>query len=840
MTASNIFHLPEFIEEEQRRQAHIIVIACSVCIISLLVFIVYYGIISQLYNVLPMVVQFPLVLWAAYLTRRGAVDIAALLLTWSMLLGVFGLSLINDGLYDTALQVIPGVLIIAALLLQKRQLIILSLFSLSAVFAIAMLQAYQIIHTPPRSQNPMSDVFDIIIVDGATVILVMMVSFYLKETLMRLRQEKVHLSESEELFRSLYENTAIGLYRTTPDGRVLLANPALVKMLGYSSFTEFSSKNLEDEGFEPSYERKKFIDRIESEGVINGLESLWTRKDGTHVYIRESARALRDANGRTVYYDGTVEDISERKHMEEALRNSEERFKLSMEATNDGLWDWNIATDEGYFSPAYYLMLGYDPGTFSAEGKAWKDLIHPEDRAHTIRANEECIEGVRESFEVEYRMKARTGEWRWILGRGKCIARDAGGRATRLVGTHVDITERKVTEQLVRDMQRRESIGILSGGIAHDFNNLLGSMMGNVSLAQSHLPALHPAGANLKKAMSAMERATELTQQMLAYSGKGKFQIRAIDVGSVVLEHASLFNVSLPKNVTLSTHLPSAPVCVNGDPGQIEQVIMNLIINGGEAIGDKQGEVSISLAEVVLESGELAPYGKFTSVTLSPGPYAVLEVRDTGIGMSAETQNKIFDPFFTTKFIGRGLGLSAVLGIIQGHKGGLIVESSEGCGTTFRLILPAVDAPPPLPPAPAADTSSQPAERTAVLVIDDEEDVATMAQEMLEAGRYATMVALNPLTGIELYSQHARDIGVILLDLTMPDMSGKDVVDALHAIDEDVKIIITSGYSEDEVVKKLASATVSGFIQKPYRLQSLLALVKDVMREDAESAVNRE
>jgi two-component system, cell cycle sensor histidine kinase and response regulator CckA len=210
------------------------------------------------------------------------------------------------------------------------------------------------------------------------------------------------------------------------------------------------------------------------------------------------------------------------------------------------------------------------------------------------------------------------------------------------------------------------------------------------------------------------------------------------------------------------------------------------------------------------------------------GSYASLEVTDSGIGMSQETLVKIFDPFFTTKFTGRGLGLSAMLGIVQGHKGGIAVESTEGGGTTFRIVLPSVAAPAPVQASAAIGIRTQTMAAT-ILVIDDEPNIAGMAVEMLETESYQTLVELNPLRGIELYKQRRSDIGAVLLDLTMPEMSGKEVVDALRAIDPGVKIIITSGYSQEEVTRKIGAAEVSGFIQKPYRLQTLLSIVQRVL-----------
>ncbi len=407
---------------------------------------------------------------------------------------------------------------------------------------------------------------------------------------------------------------------------------------------------------------------------------------------------------------------------------------------------------------------------------------------------------------------------------------DENGNVTQIAVLGFDITERNTTEEMLRDAQRHESIGILAGGIAHDFNNLLGVMLGNVTLAQTHIPPSHPAALNIERTLTAIERAAHLTGQMLAYSGKGKFQIRTIDLGAAVQEHVSLFSASLAKNVTLVTHLPSTPILINGDPAQIEQIIMNLIINGGDAIGDKRGLVTISLSAAAMNAESLVQFSRITRSTLAEGNYALLEVADNGIGMSKETAAKIFDPFFTTKFTGRGLGLSAVLGIIKGHKGGVMVESVPGVGTTFRLILPAMDAPQCADTAEAGVRCNGVQATTTILVIDDEEEIAAMAQEILETRHYRTLMALDPLLGIELYKEHRIEIGAVLLDLTMPKMSGKEVADVLQAIDPNVRIIISSGYSEEEVTKQMGTAKVSAFIQKPYSVRALAAKVEGAMR----------
>ncbi len=409
-----------------------------------------------------------------------------------------------------------------------------------------------------------------------------------------------------------------------------------------------------------------------------------------------SITPIADAEGTCTCQVGSGHNITELKQAETSLRESEERLALAMEQAHLVYWEMDAATRTYTFNDRFYELYattaeregGY---RMSADVYA-REFLLPDERHIVPDDVARLLSGEIDQLQQEHRIQRRDGELRTIVVRVS-VLRDSAGRVVGTRGSNQDITERKATEELLRNLQRSEAIVALSGGIAHDFNNLLGTMMGNVSLAQAQLPDHHPAVNNIEKALSAMERAAKLTQQMLTYSGKGKFQIRTIDLGVVVREHVSLLTTSLSKNVKLNTYIPHIPIYVEGDPEQIGQIIMNLTINSGEAIGDRQGIVSVILAEAAFGRDELVPYGKLTNANLMEGRYGLIEVSDNGSGMSEETIHKIFDPFFTTKFTGRGLGLSAVLGIIRGHKGGIIVENRDGGGTTFRILLPAVTPP---------------------------------------------------------------------------------------------------------------------------------------------------
>ena len=396
-----------------------------------------------------------------------------------------------------------------------------------------------------------------------------------------------------------------------------------------------------------------------------------------------------------------------------------------------------------------------------------------------------------------------------------------------------DITKRKRAEEehqeleiQVRHVQKLESLGLLAGGIAHDFNNLLVSILGNADLALRKIPGDSVAKGNLLEIEKASSRAAELCRQLLAYSGKGKFVIEILDLSHVVEEMAKMLEVSITKKCVLqyssSVDLPA----IEADATQVRQVVMNLITNASDAIGDRSGIVAITTAckncdEAFLTSCYLGEH-------LPPGRYVSVAVADTGCGMDAKTMDRIFDPFFTTKFTGRGLGLAAVSGIMRGHKGAIRVESEPGKGTTFEVLFPAVDGKP-------SDTRREPARSSewtgvgTILIVDDEETVRMVGQQMLEQAGFTVITAEDGSVGVETFVAHHGEICCVILDLTMPNMDGEETFRELRRIKPDVRVLMSSGYSEQEISSRFAGQRLMGFIHKPYRSSELYAKVRSVL-----------
>ena len=388
-----------------------------------------------------------------------------------------------------------------------------------------------------------------------------------------------------------------------------------------------------------------------------------------------------------------------------------------------------------------------------------------------------------------------------------------------------DVTDRNRLEEQFRQAQKLESIGVLAGGIAHDFNNLLLAILGNASLALDDRTLPHTVRHELQEVVLASERAAELVRQLLVYAGKGVFAIKPVNLGKVVHEITHLIQSSIPKKIDLRFDLASDVPPVAADSGQIQQLVMNLIINAAEAIGENTGTVLVAVGAREIDQSYLRDV--FGAGEIMPGWHVVLGVRDTGCGMNDRTKSRIFDPFFTTKFTGRGLGLAAALGIVRRHQGAIKVHSTPHRGTTFEVLLPVMEGRPA--PSESAALPGKPSGNGAILVVDDETLVGRTAKAALEHHGYEVILAKSGHEGIELFESRASEIALVLLDMNMPMMGGETAFEQLKKIRPDVRVIVTSGYNEERAVERFGGKRVAGFIQKPYTPRQLAEKVKRVL-----------
>lgn len=393
------------------------------------------------------------------------------------------------------------------------------------------------------------------------------------------------------------------------------------------------------------------------------------------------------------------------------------------------------------------------------------------------------------------------------------------GECVGYVSIQIDVTEQRKLQQRLQHADRVESLGVLAGGIAHDFNNLLTAIFGNVSLAVAHLEPESKIGTYLAAIEDASQVAADICKQMLAYSGKGKFEVRQVNLSALMESMGKLIQVALDKNAQVQLDLHDSLPVIDADVAQIQQVVLNLLTNASEALDGKHGRISVATG--VIDADVAYLNSCIGASALEPGSYVYLEVSDTGCGMTPEIQEKIFDPFFTTKFTGRGLGMSAMLGIVQGHHGGLRLDSEPGQGTTIKIVFPvsaSASQPAHLEHAPKVKRRQ---DSGTVLLIDDEEIVRNVATAMLENFGYTVLTAEDGVQGVEVYRQHRDEIDLVLLDMTMPNMNGQDCFRALKQINPEVCVILSSGYNEQEAISAFVGQGLAGFIQKPYKLNQL-------------------
>jgi PAS domain S-box-containing protein len=488
------------------------------------------------------------------------------------------------------------------------------------------------------------------------------------------------------------------------------------------------------------------------------------------------------------------------------LREREERLEMSLDAANVGTWEWNIRTGEVRWSENLEHIHGQEPGGFRGTFEGFLEGVHTDDRRRVVGAIQKAV-AAGKTYEVEYRSLRSDGTAIWLEGRGR-VFRDEAGEPAWMSGICMETTERHQLQDQLRQTQRLESIGMVAAGIAHDFNNLLTGILGNASLADARLKPDDPARRLLRAVMVASERAADLTQQLLACAGKSGVRRGHLDLCELVRDLLPVVRPSIPEGVQFVLDLASTPI--QADASQIHQLVMNLIINAAEAIGDT-GTVVLMTGIEEVSSGE--------THQLEPGKYGCLRVSDTGCGMDEGTLEHIFEPFFSTKFSGRGLGLAAALGIVHAHQGSITVETARGKGAKFTVWLPASDGPPEAMQQPVARTDLSGS--GVILVVDDENVVLQMAQASLEAYGYTALLASDGRSALDVVAVSGDRIRAVVLDLTMPGMTSEETLKRLRAMQPLIPVMIASGYGGSEIIRRFEAAGINGFLQKPYTAEQL-------------------
>jgi len=641
------------------------------------------------------------------------------------------------------------------------------------------------------------------------------------------------LRASEDRFSALTEHASDLIVEVDESGRLLFVSPNCKHILGLDarellghSITEFAGAGK--------------VHPDDRHAMLEGFRR--TRQNRSGRGTREARLLHADGSWRwfdsrfTTYHtpDGAwralviSRDVTERIRAEQELRESDERYRLISETTHEVITELDAEGRVVFASPAIETALGIRPEQIVGTTPAV--LLHPDDVERVV---DRFLAGVqsREPIHIgRYRVRHRNGSWHWVESEG--IAFEHADGAVHFLAVARDITEERRVErerqqlgERMQQAQRLEGLGVMAGGIAHDFNNLLTPILGDASLALMDLPAGSPLRERILKIQKAARRAAALTHQMLAYAGKGPLLVDALDLSSLVREIAQLLESSVARKAEVDYELAEDLPAIEGDAAQLTQVVMNLITNASESVKEAAGHIAIRTG--LLEAGWEARAG-LLGEELPVGPAVYLEVEDNGCGMDETTRARIFDPFFTTKFTGRGLGLAAALGIVRGHGGAIEIDSHVGEGTRFRVVFPASKHARRVT-APVRTDIRNWRSQGVVLVVDDDEGVRDLARETLERAGMHVLVASDATAGIDLYRTHADEIELVILDRTMPTISGEEAFHALRAIRADARIVLLSGYSRERAAKRLTAKGLAGFLQKPFLPEDLLEKVRSLI-----------
>ncbi|MCB0194216.1 MAG: PAS domain-containing protein [Anaerolineae bacterium] len=638
-----------------------------------------------------------------------------------------------------------------------------------------------------------------------------------------LREKEAHLEEAQALAKLgswiLYPEIQNGVW-----SKQMFALFGLDPAGGTPEFTQFLDRVHPDDRSNVVAANEKAIQT----GVTSEVEYKTNPAYGPVRHLIAEGHAVHNEQGHLLYIAGTVQDITERKQNEEQLREHEHFISAIVNTTPAIVYVYDMETQSNvYINTGVERLLGYTPEEIQSRGSdLFADLIHLDDMA-TVLAFQEQVAAAdnQDVLEIVYRLRHADGNWRTLHSFERPFLRNSGGALKQKIGVAIDITNEIKLEEQFRQAQKLESIGRLAGGIAHDFNNLLVPILGYAELGMTELAPSNALYSNLTHIKKAAERAADLTQQILAFSRRQLLELRTLDLNEVITDFRKMAQRLIREDIEVNVHLEPSLGYIRADKAQMDQILMNLMINAGDAM-PTGGKLTIETANMFLDEAYLARY----AVEQKPGPFVMLAISDTGQGMDAETREHIFEPFFTTKDRGQGtgLGLATIFGIVKQHQGHIWVYSEPGQGTTFKIYLPQTKE--VNQPVKAHQHESAPVYGTeTVLVVEDEKMVRELVCETLTAHGYQVIEASNPDHALQLAAGHKETLHLLLTDVIMPKMNGRELHQQLIAIKPNIKTLYMSGYTDNVIVHHGILDDDIEFLQKPFTITQLTQKVRTVL-----------
>ncbi|MBB5039320.1 PAS domain-containing protein [Prosthecobacter dejongeii] len=639
-------------------------------------------------------------------------------------------------------------------------------------------------------------------------------------------QAETSLQETQRSFHEMAENIGEIFYNyDVIQKRLLYTNQAYAQLWGRSCESVYADPLSYLKYIHPEdlpFAEKAF--ELQLAGQATNVEFRVTRPDGSQCWVHEHGVPVLDESGRVERIVGTMRDITERKLADEQIRESEERFRMLSKATNDAIWDWNLQTNMIWWNEGFETLFGYQRDQIDPTIQSWYDRIHPEEKEATIASIHHAIDSGEESWTAEYRFRRQDEQYADVMDRGHIIY-DTQGKAIRMIGGMTDQSDRKKLEQQFLRAQRMESIGTLAGGISHDLNNVLAPIMMSIELLQ-----MDETDSRRLSILSTIEasarRGSEMVKQVLSFARGVEGQHLDLEIGSLLHEVEKIANETFFKSITVETDFPNELWQVQGDPTQLHQVLINLCVNARDAM-PQGGKLMLSACNQRMDEHYAA-----MNLDATPGPYVVIQVEDTGVGMTPQILERIFEPFFTTKELGKGtgLGLSTTQAIIKSHGGFIRVYSEVGMGTRFRVYLPALDHSAGIEDAEERVELPR-GQGELILVVDDEASVRNITTQTLEAFGYKVITAADGAEATALFAVQKQNIAAVITDMMMPVMDGPSTIPVLIRMNPQVRIIAASGLNANGMVAKAMSAGIRHFLPKPYTADTLLKMLKKVLEE---------